>query len=87
MVQHLFLSCPFVRVIWCMIYFTYNLPPPTNITNMFGNWLNGVPKDVKARIRIGIPVMCWSIWTCRNNIIFNKQKDTNFLQVIRLAAH
>jgi hypothetical protein len=86
-VQHLFVSCPFVRIIWRMIYFTYNLPPPTNITNMFGNWLNGVPKDVKARIHIGISAMCWSIWTCRNNIIFNKQKDTNFLQVIRLVAH
>jgi hypothetical protein len=62
-----------------MIYFTYNIPPPSNITNMVGNWLNGVPKEVKARIRIGVSALCWSIWTCRNNIIFSNQKDTNFL--------
>jgi hypothetical protein len=54
---------------------------------MFGNWLNGIPKADKARIRIGVSALCWSIWTCRNKIIFNKQKDTNFLQVICLAAH
>ena len=38
--EHLFISCPFARIIWRMIFFTYNMPPPTNITNMFGNWLN-----------------------------------------------
>jgi hypothetical protein len=54
---------------------------------MFGDWLNGIPKADKARIRIGVSALCWSIWTGRNNTIFNKQKDTNFLQVIRLAAH
>jgi hypothetical protein len=70
-----------------MIYLTYNLPPPANVTNMFGNWLNGVNKQDKARIRIGISAVCWSIWTTRNGIIFNKQTGTNFLQVIRRATH
>jgi hypothetical protein len=37
---------------------------------MFGNWLNGVKKLEKARIRIGISAICWSIWTSRNDIIF-----------------
>jgi hypothetical protein len=54
---------------------------------MFGNWLNGVKKLDKARIRIGISAICWSIWTSRNDIIFDKQKGTNFLQVIRRAAY
>jgi hypothetical protein len=76
-VQHLFISCPFARIIWRMIYFTYNIPPTSNITNMFGNWLNGVPKDVKARIRIRASALCWSTWTWRNNIIFNT-KGYNF---------
>jgi hypothetical protein len=76
-VQHLFISCPFVRIIWRMIYFTYSLSPPINIINMFGNWLNGIPETDKTRIRIGVLALCWSIWIYRNNIIFNKQKDTN----------
>jgi hypothetical protein len=66
-----------------MIYLTYNLPPPANITNMFGKWLNGVEKTEKAKIRIGISTVCWSIWTSRNDIIFKRQKGTNILQVIR----
>jgi hypothetical protein len=86
-VEHLFLYCPFARIVWRMMYFTYNIPPPTNITNMFGNWLNGVDRNDKARIRIGVSALCWSIWNCRNTIVFDKQKGTNFLQVIRLAAH
>jgi hypothetical protein len=81
-VQHLLISCPFIQIIRCIIYFIYNIPPPSNITNMFGNWLNGVPKEVKDRIRIGVSALCWSIWTCRSNIIFNNQKDTKILQVL-----
>jgi hypothetical protein len=57
-VEHLFLYCPFARIVWRMIYFTYNIPPPTNITNMFGNWLNGVDRNDKARIRIGVSALC-----------------------------
>ena len=84
-VDHLFLHCPFAKIVWRMIFFTYNIPPPSNITNMFGNWLNGVNKKDKIYIRIGVSAICWSIWTSRNDIIFNKQKGTKFLQVI--AAH
>jgi hypothetical protein len=68
-----------------MIYLSYNIPPPSNVTNMFGKWLNGVPKTDKQKIRIGFSAICWSIWTSRNDIIFNR--NANFLQVIRRAAH
>jgi hypothetical protein len=86
-VDHLFLHCPFAKIVWRMIFFTYNIPPPSNVTNMFGNWLNGVSKRDKAYTRIGVSAICWSIWTSRNDIIFNKQKVTNFLQVILRAAY
>jgi hypothetical protein len=46
-VDHLFLHCPFAKIIWRMIYFTYNIPPPSNVTNMFGNWLNEVKKLIR----------------------------------------
>jgi hypothetical protein len=68
-VEHLFLSCAFARIIWRMLFFTYNIPPPTNITNMFGNWLNCVDKHDKVRIYIGVSDLCWSIWICQNIII------------------
>jgi hypothetical protein len=85
-VEHLFLSCPFTRI--CrIVYFTYNIPPPTNITNMFGKWLNGINKMNKARIRMGVSALCWSIWTCKYHIVFYKEKGINFLHVIRLAMY
>ena len=37
-----------------LIHFTFNISPPTSITNLFGNWLSGVDKKTKARIRIGV---------------------------------
>jgi hypothetical protein len=42
-----FLSCPFARLVWRIIFAKYDIPPPTNITNMFGNWLNGI--DIKTK--------------------------------------
>ena len=40
---------------------TYNIYPPNSIANMFGNWLMGVDKLTKTRIRIGVSAICWSI--------------------------
>jgi hypothetical protein len=61
-----------------MVYFAYNIPPTSNITNMFGNWLNRVQKEHKDIICIGVSALCWSIWRCQNDIIFNKEKGTGF---------
>jgi hypothetical protein len=36
------------------IYSTFNIPPPSNITNMFGNWFNGVDRASKDQFRTGI---------------------------------
>jgi hypothetical protein len=54
---------------------------------MFGNWLNGIDKTVKARIRIGVCALVWAIWNCRNDIIFNNANVSPFLQVINKTSH
>ena len=46
-IEHLFVSCPFTKLGWRMVYMTYNITPPTRITNLFGNWLRGVDKVTK----------------------------------------
>ena len=60
-VEHLFISCPSTRKIWRLIHFTFNISPPLNIKNMFDNWLNGIDKNTKARIRIGVVAFLWAI--------------------------
>jgi hypothetical protein len=47
-IDHLFISCPFARMFWRIAYMSFNIPPPSNITNLFGNWLNRVAKKDKA---------------------------------------
>jgi hypothetical protein len=54
---------------------------------MFGNWLSGLDKKTRAQICVGTCALVWSLWNCRNDVIFNKNKNVNFLQVIRKATH
>jgi hypothetical protein len=58
-IQHLFISCPFARILWRIIRITFNIYPPANITNLFGNWLNGVAKKDKGLIRVGVCALLW----------------------------
>ena len=78
-VDHLFISCEFASKIWRLIHFTFSITPPTSVTNLFGTWLNGIGKDVKARIHIGVSAFLWAIWNCRNDIVFNKIQIPHFL--------
>ena len=41
----------------------------------------------KDKIRIGVSVICWSIWHCRNTLVFNRKDTFNVLQVIYMAVH
>jgi hypothetical protein len=86
-IQHLFLSCPLAKIVWQIVYMAFNITPPTNITNMFGNWLSGVAKVNKAHIRVGVCALLWAVWNTRNDYIFNKAKSTSFMQVVPMATH
>jgi hypothetical protein len=61
-VEHLFISCTFAKLLWCTVHFTFGICSPTYVTNMFGNWLNGVDRQSKAMIHIGVSALCWAIW-------------------------
>jgi hypothetical protein len=50
-----------------------------NITNLFGNWLNGIDKKTKEQIRVGVCALVWTIWNCRNEVVFNRCANPNFL--------
>jgi hypothetical protein len=63
------------------------MQPPTNITNMLGNWLNRMANKTKARIRISVCALVWAIWNCRNDIIFNRATCVQFLQVINKTTY
>jgi hypothetical protein len=86
-INHLFFACPFARLIWRVVQFTFDIPSPTSVTNMFRNWLNGVEKQTNARIRVGVCALIWALWNCRNDMVFNKTGTAHFLQVIHMATY
>jgi hypothetical protein len=86
-VEHLFLKCNFAKLVWQVVYFTFNIPLSRNIKNLFGNWLNGIDKITNARISIGVCAILRAIWNCWNDVIFNNANRSLFLSVIHKATY
>lgn len=86
-VEHLVISFPFARHICRLIHFTFSISSPTGITNMFGNWLNGIDKKTRTRIRVGVSAFLCAIWNCRNDNVLNKSGAVHYLQVINRAVY
>jgi hypothetical protein len=62
------------------------LYPPCSVTNIFGNWLNGIDYRFKKHIRVGSIAIIWSLWLCRNDKIVNDKKSY-ILWVIYRCTH
>jgi hypothetical protein len=58
-IQHLFMSCPFAKILWRVVDMDFNIASPANLTNLFGHWLNGVAK--KVHIRVDVRALLWAI--------------------------
>jgi RsiW-degrading membrane proteinase PrsW (M82 family) len=54
---------------------------------MFGTWLRNQNKKLRDMIWVGMAAMCWAIWRCRNDVIFNKLKTNSIMQVIFRGAY
>jgi len=51
------------------VYAAWGLPKPSSVSNMFGNWLNGIPKDYKPLDLVGAAALCWFVWRCGNVVV------------------
>jgi hypothetical protein len=80
-INHLFFQCRFTGSIWSIIQVSSTLYPPTNVANIFGNWLHGIDIRFRMLIRVGALAVTWSLWLCRNDKVFN-DKNCSLLQVI-----
>jgi hypothetical protein len=65
----------------------FDIHPPANVTNLFGNWLKGVTKKDKGLIRVVVCALLRAIWIVRNDFIFNKKSYPSFLHVIPSITH
>ena len=85
-IERLFINCQLAKLLWRTIHITFNIIPPLTISHMFDSWLAGVAPKTAAHIRVGACALLWALWNCRNDVAFNRQTITNFLQVIFRAS-
>ena len=81
-IQHIFFDCILVRFMWNTVFISLGIQPPRNIANLLGNWLKGVQPRLRAQILVGVIALCWTVWLCQNDVVFNGSNDNFLLQVI-----
>ena len=89
-IKHLFFQCKFARSTWSVIQIASNLYPPTSVANIFGHWLDGISNRFKTLIRVGAYALIWSLWLCRNDLVFNDKKcfsSIGYFPVYALATY
>ena len=85
-IKHLFFQCKFARTTWSIIQIASSLYPPTSVANIFGHCLDSISNRFKTLIRVGAYALLWSLWLCRNDLVFNN-KNASPLQVIFRCTH
>jgi hypothetical protein len=86
-IQHLFFDCHFARAVWSITHAATGLPQPRSTSHMFGDWLWGISKELKPLVLLGVATTCWSLWLCRNDVVFERKPNTSPLQVIYSVIH
>ena len=85
-IKHLFFQCKFARSTWSIIQIASNLYLPTSVANIFDHWLDGISNRFKMLLRKGAYALLWSLWLCRNDLVFN-DKNASPLHAIFRCTH
>jgi hypothetical protein len=65
----------------------FGISPPKNITNIFGNWLHGLDKEI-PKAKLEFMFLLYEMQYGMSNVfIFNKSKHASSLKVIPIAIH
>jgi hypothetical protein len=72
---------------WNLVQISFGFTPPMNVSDLFGNWLNGFHRKLRNQIMIGAAALCWALWLNRNEVVFIRTSANNSLQVIFRATH
>jgi hypothetical protein len=80
-ITHLLFDCHHAKEMWRIVYLATSSPPQRSISHMLGYCLHNLDDNLKNITFAGV-VLCWPIWRCRNDIIFNKIKYFSFMQTL-----
>jgi hypothetical protein len=85
-IQHLFFECRLARSVWSVFLMATGINQPQNVDHMFVDWLQGFNSVLKPMLLLGATVLCWALWICRNDLVFEKKILCYPLQVIHLPS-
>ena len=65
---------------WATVYAAWGLSKPHSISNMLE--AGSIPKNYKPIVLVGAVVLCWSVWLCRNAVVFENKHSSFFAGII-----
>lgn len=86
-IQHLLFNCHIARSVRNGVFIDFSIQPPSRVDHIFGYWLAIYSSKLKSQILIGIAALCWAMWLCINDAIFNRATSHSFFQVIFRAMY
>jgi zinc-binding in reverse transcriptase len=89
-VDHLMVLCLFVQTVWFWMGICQNLSPYRYSFDDVMIYAQALPYKEKCAFLTILSAVCWSLWKCRNDIVFNDKhvgSNRNLLIVICSLLH
>jgi hypothetical protein len=81
-IQHLFFECHFAKFIWSTIQITFNIHMHVSVLHLFSVWTTSLGQRMRKFVLIGAAILCWVLWTSRNNIVFDNSPIKTYMQIL-----
>jgi hypothetical protein len=59
-----------------------NIVVPISVVNIFYGWVMGLGSQYKSLVLVRVTVLCWELWTSRNDIVFDNSSIKTYMQVL-----
>lgn len=73
--------------IQCISLLAYKLQPPQNVSDKFGDWLDGVGMKLRQLLLLGASALCWAICLSRKDVVFDKTSSKSFIEVLHKGTY
>ena len=85
-IQHFFFDYYIAKTVWRIIYFALKIDQPININHIIGDWESNKGCTHKKLLLPGVAALFWSIWLCRNDVVFNQKPLSSIIHAIFMGT-
>lgn len=87
-VDHPFFNCSATSLVWSLVKCAFGLKStPSSMEECFGNWVKSFSKNDKKLVLVGVSAVFWTIWKCRNNVIFERKTYNDPMILVKLICY